>query len=156
MNNLGTMYERGAFMIKADARKAIKWYKKAAEGKHATAMFNLGGLLHRQFDYQGAFKWFKEAIHADPKHTRALRGLAALYAAGEGIPIDLAEAHRLLRSAADLGDVDAMMDVGQMLLDGHGVVADISAGKKWVKKAAAGGQQHARTLLAQMSSNQPY
>ena len=64
-------------------KKAVKWYRKAADQGHADAQCNLGfmyanGLFVKQ-SYPEAAKWYKKA--ADQGHTRAQLRLKRLEAA---------------------------------------------------------------------------
>jgi TPR repeat protein len=59
-----------------------------------------------------AAKWFRKA--ADDNYPRALRELWHLYAKGNGVEMNLAEAQRLLTTAASLND-----DKAKEWLDEH-------------------------------------
>ncbi len=63
---------------------------------------------------------------------------------GEGAPKNVAEAARLLRLAAEQGDVAARFNLGLMLFRGENAPKDPAEGYKWMTLAALQGDEQAR------------
>ena len=59
-----------------------------------------------------------------------------MYANGEGVPEDDAEAVRWLRLAADQGHADAQHNLGWMYANGEGVPEDDAEAARWYRLAA--------------------
>jgi TPR repeat protein len=73
-----------------------------------------------------------------------------MYANGEGVPRDFAEAMKWLRKAADQGDVSAQFGVGLMWYQGRGVPQNYVEAAKWFRKAAEQGDALTQTSLGAM------
>ena len=65
---------------------------------------------------------------------------------------DLKEAVKWYRKAAEQGDVDAQLALGDMYSDGRGVEKDFKGAAKWYRKAAEQGYASAQWLLGIMYS----
>ena len=81
---------------------------------------------------------------ADQGVAAAQVNLGVMYATGEGVPEDDAEAVRWYRLAADQGHVEAQYSLGVAYADGRGVPEDTAEALRWWRLAAdqgdAGGQ----------------
>jgi TPR repeat protein len=66
----------------------------------------------------------------------AMDNLALMYAQGQGVPQDNAQAVAWNRKAADQGDADAQYNLGVMHRDGQGVAQDYAQALAWYRKAA--------------------
>ena len=62
--------------------------------------------------------------------------LGVMYAEGEGVEKDYAEAVKWLRKAADQGDAGAQFNLGAMYVKGNGVDKDYAEAARWYRKAA--------------------
>ncbi len=67
-------------------------------------------------------KWYRLA--ADQNHTEAIQHLAMLYTMGQGVKSEPAEAAKLFRKGAELGNADCIWGLGQCYLSGKGVQLD--------------------------------
>jgi hypothetical protein len=74
--------------------------------------------------------------------------LATLYAAGEGVSLDYAEAMKWFRAAAIQNDRDAAYAVGVMYAGGLGTPKDEARAADWYRTAAEFGQSGAQFLTA--------
>lgn len=59
-----------------------------------------------------------------------------MYAEGQGVPKDEAEAVKWYRKAAEKGFAKAQQKLGDMYKDGRGVAKDAAEAKKWHNEAA--------------------
>lgn len=80
---------------------------------------------------------------AETGHLQAIVGMAGLYLAGNGVPIDPSEAARLYRLAAERGDSNGQLNLGRLYLTGVGVREDKAAAYAWLSLAAAQGRRWA-------------
>ena len=99
-------------------------------------------------DFQTALKEWK--LLADQGHAYAQYNLGLMYASGEGVPEDDAEAAGWFRLAADQGDADAQFFLGLMYADGEGVVEDDAEAARWFRLAADQGDADAQFFLGLM------
>jgi TPR repeat protein len=63
-----------------------------------------------------------------------------MYAKGQGVAQDYAEAATWYRKAAEQGYAPAQCKLGTMYSQGHGVTQDYAEAMKWYRKAAEQGQ----------------
>ena len=73
-----------------------------------------------------------------------------MYAYGQGVKQDYAEALRWYRKAADGGHAGAMANLGHMYENGDGVGQDKAEAIKWYRKAAAKGFAKAQAELERL------
>lgn len=96
------VYEQGlAAYNRGDLPGALPLFREAAEGGSAEAQAWLGYLLDLAEANAEAVRWYRAA--ADQGNKDGLAGLADMYAKGEGVERDLAEARLLYEKAADAG-----------------------------------------------------
>ena len=81
---------------------------------------------------------------ADQGHADAQYYLGLMYANGEGVPEDDAEAVRWYRLAADQGHADAQYYLGLMYANGEGVLQDNVTAHMWFNIAGANGAEFGR------------
>jgi hypothetical protein len=79
--------------------------------------------------------------------------LGSMYASGEGVPQDDAQAVQWWRKAAEQGLARAQSQLGVWLLDGIGIPADTVEAQKWCRKAAEQGLAVAQVNLGLMYLN---
>lgn len=95
-------FEKGlAAYNRGDLPGALPLFRQAAEDGSADAQAWLGYLLDLAEENTEAVRWYRAA--ADQGHKEGLAGLADMYAKGEGVEKDLAEARSLYEKAADAG-----------------------------------------------------
>ena len=82
-----------------------------------------------------ALQWAQKA--ADKGSSKGMEVLAMARLSGEmGLPKDVALAEKLLNSAAQKGDVDASLSLGQFYITGLFGRQDVAAGVRWLQTAA--------------------
>ena len=80
---------------------------------------------------------------AEQGNALAQLGLGVMYANGQGVPQDDAQAVVWYRKAAEQGDADAQTIVALMYVNGHGVSQDYTQALIWYRKAADQGNDRA-------------
>jgi TPR repeat protein len=89
-----------------------------------------------------------------PGDATALYILGDNYFYGRGVAKDYAEAARLYRQAADLGNADAMISLGWVHENGFGVTKDIAKARSYYQMAADHGDSYAKEALKRVSGTQ--
>jgi TPR repeat protein len=106
---------------------------------------------------------FQSAAASEFDETKALAeqgvataqyNLGVMYADGDGVPENGAEAVKWFRKAADQGDADAQYNLGVMYADGDGVPENGAEAVKWFRKAAAQGDADAQYNLGVMHATE--
>ena len=103
---------------------------------------------YEQGDYVMAFVLFGAA--AEEGHAQAQGFLGLMYARGEGVARNDAEAVRWYRRAAEQGDPVAQSLLGSMYADGRGVEKDEAEAFHWFRLAAEQGDAEAQAFLGAM------
>lgn len=114
---------------------------QAVESLNAYAAYKLG-------DYETAREAWLDLAARD--NTSAMLNLANLYAQGQGVEADPAEAIQWLEKAAALGDSRAQFELGMAHENGIGVERDPRAAADWFREAAEQGDKEAQFNLAVM------
>ena len=116
-------YQTGAKAYReGDLIGAMAPLRRSADAGHAGAQALLGYILDKaEFDEEAVAYFRKSAAqgHADGQY-----GLGAMYAAGEGVTKDAAEARRLITLAADQGHQLATNTLAQAYLSGNLGIGD--------------------------------
>ena len=86
-------------------------------------------------------------------YARAQYNLGVMYAHGNGVPKDEAEAVRWYRRAAEQEYAYAQSDLGVMYATGRGVPKDEAEAVRWYRKAAEQGYAQAQYNLGLMYAN---
>jgi TPR repeat protein len=76
-----------------------------------------------------------------------MSNIGAIYAQGQGVTQDFAQAMIWFKKAADRGDSGGMYNLGQLYDTGNGVPQDHAQARIWYRKAAAGGDENAQKWL---------
>lgn len=100
---LGMIYATGDG-VPEDTAVALQWMEKAAEQGHRQAQYELGSyytLDHLARDYAKAADWLRRS--AEQGYAPAQTSLGILYAAGQGVQQDFAEAFAWLSLAEEFG-----------------------------------------------------
>jgi len=93
-------------------------------------------------------KWYRLA--AEQGDARAQFNLGVMYAFGEGVPENDAEAVKWYRLAAEQGNAGAQSRLGLMYDDGEGVPENDAEAVKWYRLAAEQGNASAQFNLGVM------
>ena len=142
---LGMYYFEG-IGVPTDAKKAIEWFRRAAEQEHAEAQFQFGKCYFNGWgipeDKEEAIRWY---------HKAAEQGLVDAQLAIGGYYIsdseDKEEGFKWLSRAAEQGHVLAQTMLGVCYLEGKGVAKNATEGIKWLRNAAVLGESLAQYQL---------
>jgi TPR repeat protein len=85
---------------------------------------------------------------AERGEAEAQRQLGNIYARGEGVPRDYAEAVLWFRKAAERGDAKAQVALAEAYYWGNGVPRDYAEAVRWARTAAEAGDAEAEYALA--------
>jgi TPR repeat protein len=109
-----------------------------------------GFAAYSRADYVTALRLWRPL--AEQGNADAQYNLGLMYARGQGVPQDLAEAHKWYLLAAAQGDGSAQDHLGLMYAQGKGVPEDHAAALGWFRQAAAQGHGSAQSNLGVMYS----
>ena len=141
--NLAEIYRCGLEgVVNEDLKESFEWYKKAAD---EAADFNAEeGAIDR------LRTWTLNAIRGNEARLKALRLLYMNYNDGycpEGRPQPTKAIYYLTR-AAELGDTEAQLELGQICLAGScEQIKDVKKAKRWLGKASASGNAVAKQVI---------
>ena len=115
-------------------KKAVMWYRKAAEQGDAGAQYFLEGMYYRGEgvleDDKEAVKWYRKA--AEQGDADAQFSLGAMYDDGEGVLEDFVQAYAWWNIAAANGEADAKKNEG--ILAGKMTPAQIAKAEALAKE----------------------
>ena len=111
-------------------------------------VYQLGRAYYKANNFGAAVAQFRRA--AEQGYALAQTNLGAMYAFGQGIPKDDAQAVAWFRKAADQGNAGAQADLGQMYRDGRGVPQNEVQAVVLYGKAAEQGYAPAQNSLGDM------
>ncbi len=141
---LGYCYETGQCGEKQNYKKAVKYYKKAAQKNNSEAMYRLALLTHdgdgTKADVKKAVSYMLQA--ADLGSASAIYFLALAYTNGQeadGIKQDYKKAVPLWKKLAAAGQGEACFNLGYFYYYGYGVQQDLEQAFAWDLCAAQRG-----------------
>ena len=135
----------------SDSAEALKWYRKGAELGNLEAALKAAQLIDNggKGTSTEMLNYYLQALPL--KKADAIYRISNLYKTGyKDIKQDNAKAWDFLRQAADLGDPDAMFDLGVRYEKGDGVVANLQTALFWINKAADAGHDKAQRYRKQL------
>jgi uncharacterized protein len=158
------MYHDGTGVVK-NLKKSIELYARAADQKDACSLLQLAGIYDEgdgvEKDSAKAASYLQALILLDDEYHKkygcehkddrdlatrllAMRGLAAKYRSGEGVPKDLAKVRELYGRLANHGDTAHKFMLAYMYLDGKGGEKDLAKAVEIFKQIKA--QTNAESL----------
>jgi len=127
----------GGYGVAKDDRRAVEWYRIAAEKGFPPAQNNLGFMYAEgrgvKKDDAQAVQWYQRA--ADQNYAPAQTSLGMMYAQGRGVEKSDTDALALYSMAAKDGYPQAMANLGKMYADGQGVARDKQMGEFLIMSA---------------------
>jgi uncharacterized protein len=133
--DIGVKYYNGD-LVKLDYKKAMWWWRLAAEQGNNYAQYELAKLYMGK---EGANIW----IPMDQDHEKA----------AEVLYTDHKEAAKWFLKAAKQGQVESQIRIADMYKDGIGVIQDYKEAVKWYRKAAARNITRVQNSLGIMYAN---
>ena len=124
---------------------ALTVFSLVSFGHIAWADTELGKLYYEAGNFERVFKEFNES--AKKGEAEAQYNLGVMYANGEGLPENNAEAVKLWLLAADQGYARAQYNLGVMYANGEGVPENDAEAVKWYRLAADQGVANAQFNL---------
>lgn len=115
------------FLVRATIALGAVTLLRAAPFDDAVAAYKGG-------NYKAALEILRPL--AEQGDAKAQDKLGLMYALGQGVKQDFAEAMTWYRKAADQGDAEAQNALGDMYSFGHGVAEDEPEAMRWYRKAA--------------------
>ena len=155
MYQMGLMLERG-LGVEPNLSMAADWYRQAAAGGLVEAKVNFGFLLAtgrgvESPDPEQANLLFQEAIAGGSKEALPQMGLS--YFRGRGVVQNTATGLSYCQRAADQGDAEASMYIGEAYWQGGGGYdVNLKLAKKYMKAGAAQGVGQAIAFLKEMTA----
>jgi len=130
---------------KRDRESIVAAVKRKAHSKVSAAQYTLAFmyLVGDGVPKDGVeeVRWYRAAA---AKNARAAFILSLMYQSGEGVPDNPAEAFRLMRNAAEMGDVRAQYFLGTFYYQGVGTQVDRQSAGAWFRKSAESGLDDAQ------------
>jgi TPR repeat protein len=146
---IGNRYESGKGVAR-NYKKAMNWYRKAAEKGFAGAQNNLAVMYEQgrgvPKDESEAAKWYRRA--AEGNDAKAQHSLGIMYRDGRGVPRDLAKAAGWIHKSAEQGHHGAFRDMGEMYWKGSGVAQNSVLAYMWWRLGAVHGDKESERLLS--------
>lgn len=137
---MGRRLEHGLGM-KANLKKAIEWYAKAAEQGHPAAQGRMGKAYEEgtgvKRDTEEALKWFRKA--AEQGHADSQNHLGFLHFLGRRVPHDDQQAEQWFRKAAEQGHAEAQSYLGIMFTGKSSLPTDYVQAHMWLQLSEEGG-----------------
>ncbi|MBW2737831.1 MAG: sel1 repeat family protein [Deltaproteobacteria bacterium] len=134
---LGLKYERGKGVPK-NPKKAVEFYRKAAEQGHADAQAMLGSMYDSGSgvpqDISEAARWYRLSAENGSRGGQFMYG--TLLGSGRGVPKDQKQAVVWYRKSAEQGLAGAQYNLAICYAQGRGVQKDDQEAAKWFLKAA--------------------
>jgi TPR repeat protein len=87
---------------------------------------------------------------ADQRYAKAQSVLGKMYASGQGVSQNYAEALKWYQLAADQHDAEGQFGLGELLENGRGVLQDYAAAARWYQRAADQDLAEAQDSLGHM------
>ena len=139
----------------APPTKIMRAWRKAAEGGHAVAQYNLGCCYNLgkgvAQDAMAAAEWFAKAAAQGLYYAQYILGVS--YEHGDGIAQDSNAAASWYAKAAAQGYAGAQFSLGVLYKNGEGVEQDFKAAAALFAKAAASGNTDAQYNLGVFYEN---
>ena len=135
---------------------AVETLNLASDQANADAQINLGTFYtHDEGVSQDDFALAAVACRdvAEQGYPKAQLMLGELYASGDGVPQDYAQAASWYRKAAEQGLAPAQYNLGTLYSNGQGVSQDYAQAATWYRKAAWQGDPRAQRDLGVLYGN---
>jgi TPR repeat protein len=152
MFSVGGCYYQG-LGAEEDWRQAKEWFTKAWTAGNNDALYFLGMIYADEEKSSRAEEFFLQAANDDENYFQedAQDSLALMYYTGNGVVQDTALAIEWAEKAAEQGNDNSMLLLGDIYMEGVGIAQDMAKAKAWYEKAKAAGNDEAEQRLADLS-----
>lgn len=141
-------YPNDVKWIKKDKDRGIYWYRKAADGGHGYAQYELGQILRlKNGDAAGGFTLLTSA--ANNGITQASNVIGLLAFEKKAYP----DALKWFEKSASGGNAEAMANLASMLIEGNGTTKDVPKARALLEQAVKKNNALAHYNLAQLYIN---
>jgi TPR repeat protein len=155
MFNLAILYANGIGGAEFDQFKAHDLFMKAAVKEVPPAMYETALMLERGIgciqNYSEAAFWYEEA--AKRGHIESFNNLGVLYKEGHGVEQDLQRSFICFERASNANLSTAHYNLGLMYDQGLGVQEDHDKALDLCRKAAYGGHEKAKAIIASLQED---
>ncbi|AYV83168.1 MAG: hypothetical protein Hyperionvirus4_133 [Hyperionvirus sp.] len=156
MNKMGTYYFYG-WAVTPDYNAAFSWYMKAAQLKDAEGIANVGYMYYHGLgciqDKKKAFKWLLKSL--DKKYSHACHELGVFYKnAYLETKTGSQEIIKTYEKGAELGNIEAMLELGDLYQKGVYTEKDEKLALKWYHEAANNKNHTALTKIGEIYEDQ--
>lgn len=136
MAQMGFFYQRGQG-VEQSFDKAIEWYQKILDAGDVDGWYLLGTVYEDMEEYAKAVECYEKQVdEGGTCKYNAYYGLGKAYRFGWGKEKNFPLALDLYQRAAGNGEIEAMVDLGEMYFQGDGVKEDNEIANYWFEKAA--------------------
>lgn len=147
--NVGIIYRDGGKGVVKDPKKAVEWFRKAAEQGYSDAQDELGKCYARgngvPKDMTKATEWFAKSV--EQGNIEGKNDLAKCYLTGDGIAKDERKAVALWQSIAEQNHIDAQFFLGLAYSNKDSDLYDMRKAAEWWEKAAEQGLSSAQARI---------
>lgn len=150
---MGHFYCKALAGYPRNSAKALKWYRRGADGGDVEAMFGAAAILEtdgKEADIVEAARYYEHAAAAGNKE--AAYRLGRVYENGKGVGKDERRAFTWYMVAAEGGDVLSQRIVASMFETGRGTAEDLAQALEWYEKASRGGDLAARKAIERLKA----
>ena len=153
MIKVGVCYRDGKGGVCKDAAKAREWLEFSAKSGSVEGMYEYAVFLEEvELNAEEAIKWYNEVAKVDEnRRAEVIRRIGKCYKYAENL--DLKQATECLQQAADLGDTEAMRQLGICYENGEGVDKNLSTAAKLYQLAKDRNNAKAMVNLASCYEN---
>ncbi|MBO4553237.1 sel1 repeat family protein [bacterium] len=146
---IGRMFEAGQGSLKADIKKALTCYEKAAAKNNAAAINHLAGMYMTghgvEADIDKALEFYKKS--AQLGNSDAMCNMGILNENGIGFEENYKDAMSWYQQSAEKGNAAGMFNLGRILCITKNEAFDFKKGISWLEKAADAGSTSAMIIL---------
>ncbi len=150
-HDLATLYASGR-LVKQNYKRAIYWFKKAAEGDIANADYNLGVMYQQGLGVQknlaSALDWYAKA--ANLGHPEAMYNLGIAYIQGIGTQQSIEKGVGFFKDAANAGVSQAAFNLGVLYESNFIGPINLSKALDWYQVAANEGHADAGASIERL------
>ena len=152
MFSVGGCYYQG-LGVEEDWRQAKEWFTKAWTAGNNDALYFLGMIYADEEKSSRAEEFLLQAANDDENYFQedAQDSLALMYYTGNGVVQDTELAIEWAEKAAEQGNDNSMLLLGDIYMEGVGMEQDIAKAKEWYEKAKAAGNDEAEQRLTDLS-----